>query len=216
MLQIDQIREDVLVPDHKTQSAQTVIFQELLHEQAQLRIQKAPETGNTNTRQDDNPSENNRAHDRFLKSDQKVGLCSGCYSASVLKAQSRKSETTRLPGLDRNSEAELSEDEKAMVKELSERDREVRMHEQVHSAMLGRYAGSVRYDYQVGPDGHAYAIGGSTEVRSGHAGTNFENFQEAKTIQRAAMGAGNPSSADISVAIKAEQRAQESTFNSVA
>ena len=216
MWQSDQIREDVLRPDHKTLESQVQAFQQVLNEQSRFRVRNAPETGGTNAQQDDNPADKDKAFDRFLRSDPKVVVKSFVYAASGLKAQSQsaqKSGTQRMGSMD---ETGLSEDEKAMVKELSKRDRDVKMHEQVHAAMLGRYAGSIRYDYQIGPDGHAYAIGGSIEVKTAYGGSDEENLQEARTIQRAAMGVENPSSADMSVAIKAEQKARQSTFNRVA
>ena len=56
---------------------------------------------------------------------------------------------------------ELTPSEKAEVAELERRDREVKAHEQAHKSAGGPYArGGARYEYETGPDGRQYAVGG--------------------------------------------------------
>src|SRR5712692_3393491 len=48
---------------------------------------------------------------------------------------------------------------------LAETDRHVRSHEQAHLAAAGQYArGGPSYQYQTGPDGKQYAIGGEVSI----------------------------------------------------
>lgn len=96
-----------------------------------------------------------------------------------------------------------SEEDEDLIRRLQARDREVRQHEQAHSATLGQYAGAIRYTYQIGPDGQAYAIGGSTEVRSG-LNTSPEAAQaRAHAIRAAATATSEPSAADRAAAADA-------------
>lgn len=56
---------------------------------------------------------------------------------------------------------ELSDEEQKQVEELQKRDREVKQHEQAHlSAGAGIVVSGPTYQYQRGPDGNQYAIGG--------------------------------------------------------
>jgi hypothetical protein len=96
-----------------------------------------------------------------------------------------------------------------LLRRLRQRDQEVRRHEQKHAAALGPYAGQIRYHYQMGPDGRAYAIGGSTEVYVGNEATPEATARKARTIHRAAMAGGEPSPADMQVAMQARQMAQQ-------
>ncbi|MCA8932648.1 MAG: hypothetical protein KDA49_09290, partial [Rhodospirillaceae bacterium] len=58
----------------------------------------------------------------------------------------------------------LTEEEQAEVDALKERDAEVRRHEQAHAAAGGAYAGQPTYEYQTGPDGNRYAVGGEVNI----------------------------------------------------
>jgi hypothetical protein len=95
----------------------------------------------------------------------------------------------------------LSEDDREMIRELKDRDHEVRMHEQTHAALLGPYARSApSYTYQVGPDGRMYAVGGSVEVDTGKEATPEETANKARILQIAATSVKEPSPADMAVA----------------
>lgn len=59
------------------------------------------------------------------------------------------------------------EQEQQQIKELKARDTEVRTHEQAHAAVGGQYAGSPSYEYQRGPDGTNYAVGGEVPIDVG-------------------------------------------------
>jgi hypothetical protein len=101
---------------------------------------------------------------------------------------------------------EMDESERQMVSDLEARDREVRSHEQTHAALLGRYAiGGPSYTYQMGPDGRAYAVGGSIMADIGPEATPEATAMKARIFGRAAMGGGESSTADRSVALAANQ-----------
>ena len=103
-----------------------------------------------------------------------------------------------------NSLASLTEEEKKMVEELKERDREVRRHEQAHLAAAGRYAKGVSFTSQIGPDGSAYAIGGEVSIdMSEIQGNPDATIAKAQAIRRAASAPAHPSSQDRLVAAAA-------------
>jgi hypothetical protein len=97
-------------------------------------------------------------------------------------------------------------DEEAQVQELQKRDREVRQHEQTHLALLGPYArGAPTYIYQIGPDGRAYAVGGSVQVDMSQESIGAENSAKSARIRMAAGGVEDPSAADMAVSGQASR-----------
>jgi len=62
---------------------------------------------------------------------------------------------------------ELSREEEQEVRELRARDAEVRAHENAHKAAAGRHSrGGPSYEYERGPDGRQYAVGGEVSIDS--------------------------------------------------
>ncbi|MDR4516067.1 MAG: hypothetical protein MRK00_01530 [Nitrosomonas sp.] len=107
------------------------------------------------------------------------------------------------------------------ISELRTRDQEVRTHELAHLAAAGGIAkGGPTFDYQRGPDGKLYAVGGEVQIdTSGVPGDPEATLQKAEQIQRAALAPAQPSSQDRSVAVAAaamaaEARAEISSQNS--
>lgn len=110
----------------------------------------------------------------------------------------------------KSSSKELkSEDsgEEATLRALKARDAEVRAHELKHLASAGQYAsGGIVYDYQTGPDGRLYAVGGHVNVNTGSVSGDPEaTLQKARTLRMTAMSVGDPSAADSAVAQGASQ-----------
>ncbi len=96
---------------------------------------------------------------------------------------------------------ELTEAEKQQVEELQRRDQEVRAHEQAHAAAG---ATNVRYEYQVGPDGRPYAVGGSADMQTMAMGSDYDSrIAQARQMRAAALAPGDPSPQDMAVAAKA-------------
>ncbi|MBZ0264971.1 hypothetical protein K8I28_09910 [bacterium] len=107
-------------------------------------------------------------------------------------------------------QSELSESEKKEVQELKERDREVRSHEQAHLAAAGGLAnGGPVFEYEKGPDGRQYAVGGHVSVSIGEGDTPEERLKNAKQAERAALAPAEPSAQDRKVASKARAEAQK-------
>jgi len=102
---------------------------------------------------------------------------------------------------------ELSESEQDLVDRLKDRDREVRAHEQAHLRAAGSLAqGGPKYDYQTGPDGKRYAVGGSVSIDTSPVPGDPEATRDkARQIKRAALAPAEPSSTDRSVAAKADR-----------
>lgn len=105
---------------------------------------------------------------------------------------------------------ELSEEESSQVDELKKRDREVKQHEQAHLAAAGGYAlGGPVYEYQNGPDGKRYAVGGHVNMDTSEEKTPEATLQKAAVLQKAATAAAEPSGQDRAVAAQAAQMAAD-------
>ncbi len=100
---------------------------------------------------------------------------------------------------------ELSEDEQRAVERLQQRDREVRAHEAAHKAAAGRHArGGASFEYEVGPDGKRYAVGGEVQIDTSKvSGDPQATIEKARIIQRAATAPAEPSAQDRRVALEA-------------
>ncbi|WP_295399155.1 putative metalloprotease CJM1_0395 family protein [uncultured Thiocystis sp.] len=104
-----------------------------------------------------------------------------------------------------DSALELTTEEQQDLQLLKQRDTEVRAHEQAHIAAGGRYVtSSASYDYQTGPDGQRYAIGGEVGIdTSSVSGDPSATFEKARAVRRAALAPAEPSSQDLRVAAAA-------------
>lgn len=106
---------------------------------------------------------------------------------------------------------ELTAQEQEQVQKLEARDREVRTHEQAHVAAGGPHVlGGPSYQYQTGPDGKQYAIGGEVQIdTSPVAGDPQATIAKARMIQAAALAPASPSAQDRAIAAKAAQMQQQ-------
>jgi len=103
-----------------------------------------------------------------------------------------------------NTTGELTDAEKAQVEELKKIDREVRAHEQAHKNVGGQYAGSISYEYQVGPDGQRYAVGGEVPIDvSPVEGDPEATVRKMEIVIAAALAPAEPSAQDRAVAAQA-------------
>ncbi|MCB9877188.1 MAG: hypothetical protein H6835_06245 [Planctomycetes bacterium] len=94
--------------------------------------------------------------------------------------------------------------ERAMLDELSARDREVRAHEAAHQSAAGELAiGGPSYTFQTGPDGKRYAIGGEVTVRLSEGRTPEETLRKMEHAMQAAHAPDQPSGPDRVVASQA-------------
>lgn len=121
------------------------------------------------------------------------------------KGKAEKSEDSDNPAKVQKEQAEKAEERQntEKVQHLSERDREVRVHEQTHAAIAGAYASAPSYTYEKGPDGRMYAVEGEVSIDTSPESTPEATIKKAEIIQRAALSVAEPSAADRSVAARA-------------
>ena len=105
---------------------------------------------------------------------------------------------------------ELTAEERSRVEELRARDQEVRTHEQAHVAAAGPlFRGGPFFETTTGPDGREYVTSGRVEIDTSEGRTPEETIAKAEQAKRAAMAPAEPSSADRSVAAKADRMKAE-------
>ena len=104
----------------------------------------------------------------------------------------------------------LTKEESAEVQKLKARDQEVRAHEQAHVAAGGQYIrGGISYDYQKGPDGRSYAVGGHVDIDLSEEDSPEATITKMRQVQRAALAPAEPSGADRAVASAAASKEQQ-------
>ncbi len=103
------------------------------------------------------------------------------------------------------------------LRQLQERDREVRAHEQAHISAGGSVVtGGASYSYETGPDGRQYAVGGEVGIDTSPVPNNPEaTMEKAQTIRRAALAPASPSAQDQKVAAQAAQMEAEARLEKV-
>jgi len=105
-----------------------------------------------------------------------------------------------------DEDAELSEEEKRQVAELKKRDQEVRAHERAHIAAGGGLVqGGASCQFQRGPDGRMYAVGGEVRIDTSSERDPNQTIRKMQQVRRAALAPANPSGTDRSVAARASQ-----------
>lgn len=104
---------------------------------------------------------------------------------------------------------DLSPEDQERVRELKERDAEVRRHEQAHMAAGGQYVTSgPTYSYKTGPDGQRYATGGEVGLDIAPIPDDPEaTLEKAKVVKKAALAPEQPSGQDYRVAANADKMA---------
>lgn len=100
---------------------------------------------------------------------------------------------------------QLSESDQKLVAKLKARDREVRAHEQAHKNVGGQYAGAISYEYQKGPDGRQYAVGGEVPIDASEIpGDPEATIEKMRVVKAAALAPAEPSGQDRKVAAMAD------------
>ncbi len=101
----------------------------------------------------------------------------------------------------------LSEADQKEVQKLEKRDAEVRAHEAAHLAAAGQYAaGGMSLDYQQGPDGRQYAVGGDVSIDVSAERTPEATIAKMQTVRQAALAPASPSGQDRKVAAEATRK----------
>lgn len=103
------------------------------------------------------------------------------------------------------SQKELSQSELLKVAKLKKRDLEVKAHEQAHISSGGIYVrGGAHYEYEKGPDGKNYVVGGEVQIDTLKIpGDPEATAKKMQAIRRAALSPASPSPQDRRVAAKA-------------
>ena len=132
------------------------------------------------------------------------------------KANTRSNGNGSADGQTANAQAaheltrQLSQDELQLVDELKRRDREVRAHEAAHVAVAGSLARSgAKFQYEQGPDGKNYAVGGDVAIDSGRGQSPEETLVKAQRVRSAALAPSQPSAQDRRVATEATASVQQ-------
>lgn len=99
--------------------------------------------------------------------------------------------------------------EQQELDKLKQRDREVRAHEQAHASTGGQYAGAPSYDFESGPDGRQYAVGGEVSIDIAEEKTPEATLRKMQQVRAAALAPAEPSSQDLRVAAEATQKASD-------
>lgn len=103
---------------------------------------------------------------------------------------------------------ELTDDEQEEVTRLEQRDAEVRAHENAHKAAAGQHArGGPTYEFERGPDGRRYAVGGEVQIDTSPVPNDPDaTILKMRQVRRAALAPAEPSPQDRRVASEASQQ----------
>lgn len=100
---------------------------------------------------------------------------------------------------------DLSEAERRQIAKLKARDIEVRAHEAAHAGAGGAFAGSPSYEYETGPNGKKYAVGGEVPIDVSPVARDPQaTIDKMNTVKAAASAPAQPSSQDRQVAARAD------------
>ena len=138
------------------------------------------------------------------KLDKKENQAAGVSGTKSIKINpAAKKETNTL---------ELTDEEKAKIRALEKRDREVRAHESAHLQAAGKYATSgAIYSYDRGPDNKIYIVGGEVRLDAGEESTPEKTLEKMEVIKRAALAPADPSAQDRIVAARAAANALQAS-----
>ncbi len=104
----------------------------------------------------------------------------------------------------------FSPEEQRQIDKLAATDRKVRAHEQAHvAAGAGLVRSGASFQYETGPDGRRYAVGGEVGIDTSKGRTPSETLRKAEQIRSAALAPADPSGQDRQVAAAAAKMAME-------
>ncbi|MCR5537025.1 MAG: hypothetical protein K6F05_06395 [Succinivibrio sp.] len=103
----------------------------------------------------------------------------------------------------------MTDEEQTKVDELKDRDKEVKTHEEAHMTAAGGLATGPYYDYEKGPDGKNYAVGGHVNIDTSEEDSPEKTIQKMEKVISSANAPAEPSSQDRKVAAQARQTIME-------
>lgn len=159
-------------------------------EQAETKVSAADKSTEVINNKPTNTQAGNKANHQRQQADKE--------SSSFTHSQSENNSKSKI-------ESELDQQQISELRELRQRDREVRAHEQAHAAVAGSLAkGGPSFSYERGPDGQLYAVGGEVQIdTSTVAGDPKATAEKARQVRRAALAPAQPSQQDRAVAAAA-------------
>lgn len=123
-------------------------------------------------------------------------VAGGISRSEYREARENSEQQNGVAGTTSNG-ADLDPEQETIVTQLQARDSAVRQEERAHAAAAGPYGSAPQYDYQIGPDGKAYAIGGHVDVSVSLSGDTTDRDRALATLQNAALAPNAPSGADM-------------------
>ena len=121
-------------------------------------------------------------------------------------SQDRDNGSDESAGREDAQQRQQEQSEQREIRDLRARDREVRAHEQAHAAVGGQYAGAPRYEFQTGPDGQRYAVGGEVSIDISAESTPEETLRKMQQVRAAALAPADPSPQDLRVAGRSQSK----------
>lgn len=155
------------------------------------------------------------SHNRYIARQAYLGQGSNSEDRTdEITKGSKDNETVKAQNTDakiKNSGCrdEYTEAEQKMIEDLKKEDSDTKAHERAHQSAGGQYAGSPSYDYERGPDGKDYAIGGHVNIDVSEESTPEKTLQKMQRVIQAAKAPADPSSQDLKVATEASQKAAQ-------
>ncbi len=122
----------------------------------------------------------------------------------TISPQAQEASEAEMAGI--KSEQDLNDEEKQAVNQLKNRDAEVKAHERAHMASgAGIVQGGASYQFQKGPDGRMYAVGGEVKIDVSAEGSPEATIRKMQQVKAAALAPAEPSGTDRAVAAAAAQ-----------
>ncbi len=141
------------------------------------------------------------------KQDQSIPRYRANKGSNQSEQAHRNSQRTDSASISASGLKRLSQAEERMVQELQKRDKEVKAHEQAHMSAGGRYVrGGASYNYQKGPDGKNYVVGGEVSIDTSEEQDPKATIKKMEVVIRAALAPSNPSAQDRKVAAMAQAK----------
>jgi hypothetical protein len=149
-----------------------------------------------------------RGHvDRRFANEDEVQLSASARADRTGNQEAFGSGSDAVTSSEANDVSKHSPEEEKVIQELKARDAEVRNHEAAHAAVAGAYGSAPAFEYQRGPDGGSYAIGGHVQIDvSEIPGDPEATVAKMRIVKAAALAPADPSAADLSVAASATQK----------
>lgn len=151
-------------------------------------------------------------NDQAIISDEAMSLLEADKEKKASSEDKSDSQDAEQPNdnMDDKFDKKLTPEEEQEVDKLKARDAEVKAHEHAHvAAASGINASAPTYDYQTGPDGQKYAIGGEVSISFVEGRDPEENIANAETMKAAALAPSQPSGQDMMVAKRADKIIEE-------